>query len=65
MFVFTFFMSFTALLYYDVSISYFVILVLVFMSFIAAIVEAITPKGVDNLTVPFFIVIIYWVLLIM
>lgn len=65
MFVFTFFMSFVALLYYNVSISYFVILVLVFMSFIGAIVEAVTPKGIDNLTVPFFIVIIYWVLLVM
>jgi dolichol kinase len=65
MIIFTFFMSIIALLYYNISISFYVILVIVLISIIAAVIEAVTPKGVDNLTVPFVIVIIYWILLIM
>jgi len=65
MFVFTFIMAVVALLYYNIPITNFVIIVLMLIAFVAAIVEAITPKGLDNLTVPFACVLIYWYFLIL
>jgi len=62
MFVFTFIMTIVALLYYNISITFFVLLALVFIAFIASIVEGLTPKGLDNLTVPFVAVFIYWLI---
>jgi dolichol kinase len=60
MFVFTFIMMIVALFYYDIELSLFVLLVLLFISFIVTVVEGLTPKGLDNLTVPFVAVLIYW-----
>ena len=65
MLVFTFITTVIALLYYGVEISNFTILVLLLISFVAAIVEGLTPKGLDNLTVPFIAVFIYWYFLIL
>jgi len=60
MFIFTFITAIVALLYYQISITFIVILVLLFIGLIAALIEGVTPKGLDNLTVPFVAVFIYW-----
>ena len=65
MFVFTFITMIIAVLYYGVDISKYLLLVLLIISFVAAVVEGITPKGLDNLTVPFSAVLIYWYLLLL
>lgn len=62
MFIFTFITTVVALLYYQISITFYVLLALLFISFIAAIVEGLTPKGLDNLTVPFVAVFLYWLI---
>ena len=64
MFVFTLIMIVIAFLYYGVNITYYKLLILAFMALAAAIVEAITPRGLDNLSVPLSISAIYWFLLI-
>lgn len=60
MFIFTFIMTIIALLYYNISITIYAIVALLFISFVASIVEGITPKGLDNLSVPFVAVTIYY-----
>jgi len=60
MFIFTFITMIIALFYYNINVTFYVILVLLFIAFIASIVEGFTPKGLDNLTVPFVCVFIYW-----
>jgi dolichol kinase len=65
MLVFTFITMIVALLYYDISITVYVLLVLLFISLVVSLVEGITPKGLDNLTVPFTAVFLYWIILIM
>ena len=65
MFIFTFIMIVIAFLYYPgVDITSYKLLILAFMAMAAAIIEAITPKGLDNLSVPLSISAIYWFLLI-
>lgn len=51
--------SLVALSYYDVRINIYVIVVI---SFVATLVEAITPKGLDNLTVSFSAALLYYAL---
>jgi dolichol kinase len=60
MFIFTFITTVVALLYYGISLSSNVILVLLGIAFVAAIVEGLTPKGLDNLSVPFAAAFLYW-----
>ena len=60
MFVFTFSTIIIALIYYDIIITKYILLVMLFISVIAALVEGLTPKGLDNFTVPFVCVFIYW-----
>lgn len=62
MFVFTFITMIVALVYYNINITLFVLAVLLFIAFIAAIVEGLTPKGLDNLSVPFVCVFLYWII---
>jgi len=64
MLVFTFIMTIVALLYYGVSITPHILLVLAFISLFAAIVEGLTPKGLDNFSVPFVTVLLYWLILL-
>jgi len=64
MLVFTFIMTIVALLYYGVSITPYILLVLAFISLFAAIVEGLTPKGLDNFSVPFVTVLLYWLILL-
>ena len=62
MFVFTFITMIIALLYYEISITFYVLLAIAFISLIASIVEGLTPKGFDNLAVPFIAVFLYWLI---
>ena len=64
MFIFTLIMTVIAFLYYGVDITSYKLLILAFIAMAAAIIEAITPKGLDNLSVPLSISAIYWFLLI-
>ena len=64
MLIFTFIMMIVALFYYNISITFYILLVLAFIAFVVTIVEALTPKGLDNLTVPFVAVFLYWFILI-
>ena len=65
MFIFTFITTIIALFFYNINVTSYVILVLLFMAFIASIIEGLTPKGLDNLTVPFVCVFIYWYVFLM
>ena len=64
MLVFTFIMTIAALLYYGISITPYILLVLALISLVAAIVEGLTPKGLDNFSVPFVTVLLYWLILL-
>ena len=61
MFVFTFFTFLIAILYYNISISIYLIFILLFIALIAALVEGLTPRGFDNLSVPFISAFLYWI----
>ena len=61
MFLFTFLTTLIAVLYYNITITSFVLVVLFFIAIVSALIEGVTPKGVDNLSVPFVAVFIYWV----
>jgi len=67
MLIFTFITTIIAILYYNISItSYsYVLMVLALIALVVTIVEAATPKGLDNLTVPFAAVILYWTFFLM
>jgi phytol kinase len=65
MFVFTFITTVVALVYYSIPLSSYVILVLLGIAVVAAIVEGLTPKGLDNLSVPFVTAFLYWAVFIL
>ena len=65
MFVFTFITIIVAILFYDISITTNLIMILLFIAFIAAIIEGLTPKGFDNLSVPFVAAFLYWIFFLM
>ncbi|MEF8848528.1 MAG: diacylglycerol/polyprenol kinase family protein [Candidatus Thermoplasmatota archaeon] len=58
MFVFTLITSIFALLFYGVSISD-KFLIIIYVSFVATFAEGVTPKGLDNLSVPFIAAFLY------
>ncbi len=60
MFAFTFLTAVIALLYYGVSLDG-KIIILVYISFVATLVEGISPKGLDNISVPFIAPVLYWI----
>ena len=60
MFAFTFITMIIALFFYNITIDLNVVLILLLISLVAAVVEGITPKGLDNLSVPFVSVVLYW-----
>jgi len=64
MFVFTLIMMAVALIYFNVDFTITKLLVLPFIALIATLVEAITPKGLDNISVPFTASILYWAFLV-
>jgi len=61
MFLFTFLTTIIAVLYYNIEITVFLLFVLAFIALVSALIEGITPKGVDNLSVPFVAAFIYWI----
>ena len=65
MFVFTFITTVVALVYYSIPLSSYVFLVLLGIALVAAIVEGLTPKGLDNLSVPFVTAFLYWAVFIL
>jgi len=62
MFVLTFITAIIALLYYGISITPYVISALAFIALVAAVAEGLTPKGLDNFSVPFVTVFLYWLI---
>ena len=64
MFVFSFIMFIVALIYYGFNIDSQVVIFLVVIAFCATIAEMITPKGLDNLSVPFIASIYFYYALI-
>ena len=62
MFVFTLLLLLIAMGYYDTfELSVEIFVILIGIAGIATVVEAGTPKGLDNLSVPFIVPAIYWI----
>jgi len=53
MFIFSFLLIIIALVFYGFPINFNVLMILVVISICSMVTEVITPKGLDNLTVPF------------
>ena len=64
MFVFTFITMIIALLFYDISLTLETTFLLMCIAVISAIVEGITPMGLDNLSVPFVAITLYWFVIV-
>jgi dolichol kinase len=64
MFVFSLIMFIVALLFYEFSITLKIMIILVIIAFSSMIAEVITPKGLDNLSVPFITSIYFYIALI-
>jgi dolichol kinase len=60
MFVFTLVTMMVALVFYQVSFTFESVTVLSGIAFLAAMVEGLTPLGLDNLSVPFISALLYW-----
>jgi dolichol kinase len=65
MFVFSFIMFIVALYFYEISISFTIIFILAIVALSSMVAEIITPKGLDNLSVPFIASIYIYLALIM
>ena len=63
--IFTFFMGIVVLLYYGIGINLFVIGVLLLIAICSMVAETITPRGFDNLSVPFIASVYYWMAMVM
>jgi phytol kinase len=61
MFLFTFITTLIAVFYYNITFTNLLLIILIFIAFVSALIEGVTPKGVDNLTVPFVAAFIYWI----
>jgi len=53
-----------AVVYYSVPVSSVLLLTILGIAMIAMVVEAVTPLGLDNLSVPFVVAVLYWGLVI-
>ena len=65
MFIFTYFMMLVAILFYGIEFSYTIVLFLGLIALIAAVIEGVTPRGLDNLFVPFVVAFLYWFFIIL
>ena len=66
MFTFTFIMMIIALLFYGkLSLTYEALFLLLCIAGISTIAEGVTPRGLDNLSVPFVAAILYFLLMVM
>ena len=61
MVVFTFITMIVALLFYQISLSQILVLSVLGIAVVSAVVEGVTPRGLDNLSVPFVTALLYWV----
>ena len=61
MMVFTFVTIIIALLYYSISFPETMLVSLVGIAALSAVVEGVTPKGLDNLSVPFVTALLYFI----
>lgn len=61
MYVITFITIVIAILYYEIIITFNLLLILAFIALISSLVESLTPRGFDNLSVPFFAAFLYWI----
>jgi phytol kinase len=64
MFLCTFLLLVVALLFYSIPLTGRVGVYLLCMAGVAAVVEGITPFGLDNLSVPFVVALMYWAFLV-
>lgn len=62
MFLVTFGFLVIDLLFYSIPLTIYLFVILVLVSFLATVVEAVTPRGLDNLTVPLVASFAYWYL---
>lgn len=65
MFVFSFITFIVALLFYEFTITLKVIVILAIVALSSMVAELITPKGLDNLSVPFIASIYFYLALVM
>jgi len=66
MFTFTFIMMIIVLLFYGkLSLNYETLFLLLCIAGISTIAEGVTPRGLDNLSVPFVAAILYFLLMVM
>jgi len=64
MFVFTLITMIVAVLFYEISLTFQHFMFLSLIALVGAIIEGITPRGFDNLSVPFVISFLYWFFII-
>ncbi|DAC72441.1 MAG TPA: phosphatidate cytidylyltransferase [Thermoplasmata archaeon] len=64
MFMCTFLLLMIALLFYTMPVTTRVVAYLLCMAGVATIVEGATPLGLDNLSVPFIVALMYWLFLV-
>lgn len=64
MFMFTILTIIIALIYYGISLNDKIYLLL-FITFFVTYVEGVSPKGLDNISVPFLAAALYWIYFIM
>jgi dolichol kinase len=64
MLFFTFVTMIIASIFYNITFTYQYFIFLFIIALIAAIVEGITPRGLDNISVPFIISFLYWFFII-
>jgi dolichol kinase len=65
MLIFSFVLMIIAILFYQIEINFYILIYLLIIAIILTIVEGITPKGLDNLSVPFIAALCYWFLIIL
>ena len=65
MFISAFIMFIVALLYYQINITVGVVFILIIIAISATVAEIITPKGLDNLSVPFIAALYFYLAMIM
>jgi dolichol kinase len=64
MFICTFLFLVIALLFYAVPVTPRVTAYLLCMAGVATVVESVTPLGLDNISVPFVVALMYWFFLV-
>jgi phytol kinase len=64
MLICTFLLLIIALLFYAVPLTTRVVVYLLCIAGVATVVEGVTPLGLDNLSVPFVVAVMYWIFLV-